>query len=124
MMNFRVSTAVVLCLFGTTLFATVAIGAEPGKKVFTADKGSGTVDVSQFPKDLQESYKVFSAKCGKCHTLARPINTNMEPKAWKMYVKRMMNKPDSGISPDLGKKIYKFLKWYQGEKDKKAKLAK
>jgi hypothetical protein len=36
-----------------------------------------------------------------------------------MYVKRMSNKPDSGISQDQGKQIYSFLKFYQGEKDAK-----
>jgi cytochrome c5 len=89
------------------------------KKDFAADKGPDKVDVSAYPAEVQEDYRVFSAKCSKCHTLARPINTDLTADAWKMYVKRMSNKPDSGISQDQGKRIYSFLKFFQGEKDAK-----
>ncbi len=108
---------------GATVAGSTDVRAEENKE-FKADKGPDKVDVSKATKDVQDSYKYFAAKCSKCHTLARAINTDMKTSAWKMYVKRMMNKPDSGISPDQGKKIYKFLKWYQGEKDKKAKPSK
>jgi len=96
------------------------------KKEFGADKGSATIDAATFPEDQQAYYKIFAQKCSKCHTLARPINTDMKVSAWKRYVKKMMNKPDSGISPASGKKIYKFLKFWQKKKDaaKKAREAK
>ncbi len=105
---------------GATFVGTNDVWAQE-KKEFKADKGPDKVEVSKASKEIQVNYEIFAAKCSKCHTLARPINTDMKASAWKMYVKRMMNKPDSGISPDQGKKIYKLLKWYQGEKDKKAK---
>jgi cytochrome c5 len=89
------------------------------KKDFAADKGRDKLDVSAYPAEVQEDYRVFSAKCSKCHTLARPINTDLTADAWKMYVKRMSNKPDSGISQDQAKRIYSFLKFYQAEKDAK-----
>jgi hypothetical protein len=89
------------------------------KKDFAADKGPDKVNVSTYPAEVQEDYRMFAAKCSKCHTLARPINTDLTVDAWKMYVKRMSNKPDSGISQDQGKQIYSFLKFYQGEKDAK-----
>lgn len=96
--------------------------AEPAaKNGFAADKGPSKVDVSSYAKDVQDNYAVFAGKCSKCHTLARPINTNLKPEEWKMYVKRMMNKPDSGISPDQGKRIYQFLRFWQEEKDKKTR---
>lgn len=98
-------------------------GGEPGEqeaeqRVFQADKGPGYVDVSSFPVPIQERYGLFSRKCSKCHTLARPINTNFSNAKWKRYVKRMSNKPDSGISPTTGKKIYQFLKYYQASKNR------
>ena len=71
-----------------------------------------------YPKEMQENYKIFAVKCVKCHTLARPINTDKTAQEWKMYVKRMMNKPDSGISPSTGKRIYRFLEFRQAHKDK------
>jgi hypothetical protein len=107
-----------------TAAAALALVAGPvraeDKKDFAADKGPDKVNVSAYPAEVQEDYRVFSAKCSKCHTLARPINTDLTADAWKMYVKRMSNKPDSGISPDQGKRIYSFLKFYQAEKDAKS----
>jgi len=91
---------------------------EPEQKVFEADKGQDYVDVSSFPVEIQERYSIFAKKCSKCHTLARPINTDFSFAKWKRYVKRMLNKPDSGISPNTGKKIYQFLKFYQAHRNR------
>lgn len=116
---------------GLTALAALVAGAlatsvvaEEKKKEFAADKGADKVDVSAYPAKIQAAYAVFASKCSKCHTLARPINTNMKTDAWKMYVKRMANKPDSGISPSQAKEIYSFLKFYQAEKDKKKSAGK
>lgn len=109
--------SVLAALVVAFVFASSARAEDAKKKVFAADKGPATVDVSTFPKEMQENYKIFAARCSKCHTLARPINTDMTASGWKMYVKRMMNKPDSGISPANAKRIYKFLKFYQKKKD-------
>ena len=100
-----------------SFFVTTISKAEQGKKEFAADRGPDKLDISQYSKEMQQAYKVFSVKCAKCHTLARAINTDMTTQAWKMYVKRMMNKPDSGISPSTGRRIYQFLKFRQAEKD-------
>ncbi len=91
---------------------------EREQKVFEADKGRDYIKVSSFPVEIQERYDVFAKKCSKCHTLARPINTNFSFAKWKRYVKRMLNKPDSGISPKTGKMIYQFLKFYQAQRNK------
>jgi hypothetical protein len=95
--------------------------AEEPKKDFAADKGPDTVDVSGYPEKMQKAYEMFASKCSKCHTLARPINTNLKASEWKRYVKRMMNKPDSGISPSAGKVVYQFLRFHQGKKDEAKK---
>lgn len=74
------------------------------------DGGPKTIDVSSYPTDMQKNYQVFAARCAKCHTLARPINSDYAlPDEWSRYVKRMMRKPGSGISPKDGKQIYEFL---------------
>ncbi len=117
-------TSIVTSILAAALVGGVGLGlrstlADEQKKDFAADKGPDHLDVSGYPAEIQDSYKVFAAKCSKCHTLARPINTDMTAEAWKMYVKRMANKPDSGISPDQGKTIYRFLKFYQAQKDAK-----
>lgn len=76
------------------------------------DKGSDRIDVSKYPKEMQEAYKVFASKCSKCHTLSRPINSPyVMPEEWERYIKMMMRKPGSGIDPKSAKTIYEFLKY-------------
>ena len=91
--------------------------SEGEKKVFAADFGPSTVDVSVFPAEYQALYEVFAKRCSKCHTLARPINSRYKGAQWRRYVRRMMRKPDSGISPSTGKKILSFLNYYSEHKE-------
>ena len=85
------------------------------------DKGPDKINVSAYPADQQKGYKVFVDKCAKCHTIARPINTTMTKPEWERYVKRMMHKPNSGISDAQGKTIFEFLAYDQvNRKDKNA----
>ncbi|NNN05748.1 MAG: hypothetical protein HKL90_07590 [Elusimicrobia bacterium] len=84
---------------------------------FPADNGPDSIDVSKYPKDQQENYKVFSEKCSRCHTLARPINTSVAaPEDWKATVEKMRRKPRSGISDDAQKQIADFLIYNAGQK--------
>jgi hypothetical protein len=79
-------------------------------RIAAYDKGPNKIDVSKYPKDMQDAYKTFSVKCVKCHTLARPINCEFALEdEWERYVKRMMNKAGTWISPDQGHQIYEFL---------------
>ena len=79
-------------------------------KVFPADKGVDTIDVSKYPKEQQENYKVFAEKCSKCHTLARPINSDYAlPEEWTAYVDKMRHKKRSGIDDDAQKTVTAFL---------------
>jgi len=95
------------------------LAAQSGNVTLPQDKGPGKVDVSSYPPEQQKGYKVFADKCSKCHTLARPINTTMTAPEWSRYVKRMMHKPNSGISDNQGKAIYEFLAYdQQARKDK------
>ena len=95
------------------------LAAQSGNVTLPQDKGPGKVDVSSYPPEQQKGYKVFADKCSKCHTIARPINTTMTAPEWSRYVKRMMHKPNSGISDSQGKAIYEFLAYdQQARKDK------
>ena len=50
------------------------------------------------------------------------MNTMMKRDEWERYVKRMMHKPNSGISDAQGKTIFEFLVYDQTErKDKNPK---
>jgi len=83
------------------------------------DKGPAKIDVSSYPPAMQSGYKTFSDKCSKCHTIARPINTTMTKEEWERYVKRMMHKPNSGISDNQGKTIFDFLVYDQANRKDK-----
>jgi hypothetical protein len=99
--------------------ACVGIAQEQSKINLPQDKGPDKIDVSKYPPEMQSAYKLFSSKCSKCHTIARPINTKMLRPEWERYVKRMMHKPNSGISDKQGKEIFDFLVYDQvNRKDK------
>ncbi|MBI2267307.1 MAG: hypothetical protein HYU64_19435 [Armatimonadetes bacterium] len=84
--------------------------------VYPEDKGPDKVDTASFPAEMQESYKLFAARCSKCHTLARPINTRKSAAEWKTYVIKMVRKPGSGITLDVGLKVLQFLEYTQKQK--------
>jgi len=69
---------------------------------FAADKGPSKIDpkvLATYSPKAKAIYSLFRNKCSKCHTLARPLNTDLSPTKWEEYVKRMMSKPGSGINP-------------------------
>ncbi|MFP5237770.1 MAG: c-type cytochrome [Acidobacteriota bacterium] len=99
--------------------APISLVAQTSNVTLPQDKGPAKINVSSYPPEQQKAYKLFSDKCAKCHTLARPINTTMTDPEWARYVKRMMHKPNSGISDGQGKTIYEFLAFDQkARKDK------
>ena len=101
--------------------AAAPLSAQSSNVTLPQDKGPASVNVASYPPEQQKAYKLFSDKCSKCHTLARPINTTMADPDWARYVKRMMHKPNSGISDSQGKLIYDFLAYDQEtRKDKNA----
>ena len=103
----------------TLMIAPLFLLAQSSNVTLPQDKGPATVNVSAYPAEQQKNYKVFADKCAKCHTIARPINTTMTKPEWERYVKRMMHKPNSGISDSQGKLIYDFLAFDQDtRKDK------
>ena len=101
------------------LSAPLMAMAQTSNVTLPQDKGPDKVNVSSYPADQQKNYKMFTDKCAKCHTIARPINTTMTKDEWSRYVKRMMHKPNSGISDSQGKAIFEFLAYDQeSRKDK------
>ena len=101
------------------MLAPLALVAQTSNVVLPQDKGPDKIDVSAYPAPQQAAYKVFTAKCSKCHTIARPMNTMMKRDEWERYVKRMMHKPNSGISDSQGKDIFDFLIYDQVERKDK-----
>jgi hypothetical protein len=115
------ATALALLTVGVT-FAEEKLDPETQARIDRFEKGPATIDVSKYPDGIKENYEVFTTKCSQCHKLSRPINSDYAlPDEWSRYIKRMMNKPGSGISSAEGKKIYEFLT-YDSSVRKKAML--
>lgn len=87
-----------------------AESGEGKEKIFPWDSGVDSIDVSDYPKEQQANYKLFERKCGKCHTLARPINAPYAlPEEWEPYVRKMQKKRRSGVDKKSADKIIAFL---------------
>lgn len=95
------------------LGAPLLMVAQSSNVTLPQDKGPSKIEVGSYPAEQQKGYKLFTDKCSKCHTIARPINTTMTKDEWSRYVKRMMHKPNSGISDAQGKAIFEFLAYDQ-----------
>lgn len=107
-----------LALAGSALAAMLAAAAPagaPDPKFAARDSGPGAIDVSAYPQEHRRNYEVFSAKCSKCHPLARPINSRFTATEWKRYMKRMIRRPNSGINEEQAASIYQFLCYYSAQ---------
>jgi len=90
--------------------ATRAADEPLDPRIAAYDKGPAKIDVSKYPPDMQARYKVLTVKCAKCHTIARVINCEFAlDDEWERYIKRMMRKAGTLISPDEGKQIFEFV---------------
>ena len=103
-----ISVLIVMSLMLIIILTFVNMQKTP-PKTFPADNGPGFIDVSSYPPQMQETYKVFGQKCSRCHTLARPINSKFVGEEWRKYVYKMMGKPGSGLTPKIADKIIPFL---------------
>jgi hypothetical protein len=91
------------------LLALLALGCADMNEARRGD----SVDVSKYPPDIQQAYEVFANRCGRCHTLARPLNARIsDPQHWVRYVARMRRQPGSGIDHSNADVIVKFLLFY------------
>lgn len=112
-MKKRITTVMVVGAMTLSALALIA-GAQEEEpldpRILAYDKGPAKIDVSKYPEDMKARYKVFAAKCGKCHTPARAINCEFVlDDEWERYIKRMMRKAGTFISPDEGKQIFEFV---------------
>ena len=97
-----------LLLVVAALVATACAGNE-------ARRGD-RVDVTGYPPEIQEAYRVFAIRCSRCHTLARPLNARIrDPEHWVRYVTRMRRQPGSGIDASNAQIILRFLLYYHRE---------
>ena len=103
-----ISVIGVILLVGIAMFFAMRVSRSP-TKIYAADQGPAEIDVSNYPQEMQTLYNVFTRRCSKCHTVARPINSDFSPEEWKKYVQKMMRKAGSGLTPKTADQITQFL---------------
>lgn len=112
--NRRMFRVLVVLVFATLLGAGWSHSEEQNAaekaRLKKLDAGPKIIDVSKYPADQKAGYTLFAKKCVKCHSLARPINSQFVlPAQWERYIKRMLYKPDSKMTEGDAKTIYRFL---------------
>jgi len=98
----------VIVLVGIGMFFVLR-APRTAPKTYPADDGPNFIDVSDYPQEMQTLYELFTRRCSRCHTVARPINSTFTPEEWRKYVHKMMRKPGSGLTPKTSERIIKFL---------------
>lgn len=100
------------------LIAALAFGVvacQTGRS--TMRGGLSKEQLATYPQNVQDSYKIFAARCSRCHTLSRPLAASITAHAhWESYVNRMRRHAGSGISKKDGEKILVFLYHYADQK--------
>lgn len=99
---------IVLILVGFGMYYALR-APRTAPNTYLADNGPSFIDVSDYPEEMQTLYTLFTRKCSRCHTIARPINSDFKAEEWRKYVLKMMRKPGSGLTPKTAEQIIKFL---------------
>ncbi len=124
-MKNRTKMNVTAFAFGLLAALTWAASASHAEKpVYSKwDTGPRTIDISHYPLIQQKRYKLFAAKCSRCHTLARAINAPYTAPEWLGPVKKMAMKPGSGINKAAAKEIIAFLEYHASLRSQSASPA-
>ena len=84
-----------------------------GMKAGGAEMGAGpaTIDVSSYPRAVQDLYPLFTEKCAQCHHLNHTINSGHHalPGQWEGIVNRMWRKPGASMNQAEARQIVEFL---------------
>jgi hypothetical protein len=116
-----------LILTALTLAGSPALA---GLKVI-GEGDARTFDVSAFPADKQESFKLMESKCAvaSCHGMARTVDaivtgtapisqTPFDKQAAKKYGVKMMRMPNSGIDKKEAKQLVELMYFLIGESER------
>lgn len=106
---------VVVCsvaLIFSFVFGVIPALAQAGR---SADQSSAykPLDVSRYPAEIQQDYKVFSTSCSKCHTLVRGLRETKTPAKATFWVHKMQAMPAAHISDRQAGEIIRFINYYQ-----------
>ena len=87
---------------------------------YTGNKKDKPIDVSSYPANVQQEYKVFKYACSECHTLDRSLRFTQTPATARHWVELMQAKPAADFNDKQATEIIDFINYYQSHlpKDK------
>lgn len=85
---------------------------------FNGNKKDKPIDVSSYPANTQQEYKVFKYKCSECHTTARALGRTQTPDLAKFWVLQMQAMPAADITDKQAAQIISFINYYQSHAPK------
>jgi hypothetical protein len=105
-----IAAAAVLALVAGSRSALRAQDDRPlDPKVVAWDRGPDKIDVSKYPAEMKQRYKIYADLCSRCHPLARAVNCDFVLEdEWERYIKRMMRRGGRMINPDDAEAIFTF----------------
>jgi hypothetical protein len=106
-----VATALVVA--SLALVATFANGCGGASVQLRSEE----MDPSTMPPDVVASYRVFTQRCSKCHSLGRVYDSGItDDEFWVKYVERMRRQPGSGITKGDESVVLHYLFYYSAQK--------
>lgn len=102
--------SVVPCALRLALCIGLLLAAGSGVRVHS--QAGASLDVSGYPPEQQQRYKLCAEKCSRCHDLSRPLVARYNEAGWRQLVVRMARKPGAGINRREQQQIAEFLVFY------------
>ena len=105
------------------LFVTVVLAGLGAAAAGCSGGLAGEPQADALSPDARADYTLFTLRCSKCHSLARPLNSGIDSdEYWQLYVAKMRRQPGSGISAEDAVAILRFLHRYSVEQRRKKEL--
>ncbi len=80
---------------------------------FNGNKRDKPIDVSSYPANIQQGYRVFKNKCLECHTLNRGLRVTQTSAMAKYWVLQMQAMPAADFNDRQAMEIVDFIDYYQ-----------
>ena len=108
-------------------FACISMAMPAGASLKTIGSGDAIqFDISRFPAQMKNSYKIMQIRCVKCHSLDRTVfaikngiapitSTPFDRNATRAYGIKMMRKSDSGMTKDEVKATVELMNYMLDE---------
>ncbi|MBI2933605.1 MAG: cytochrome c [Planctomycetes bacterium] len=70
-------------------------------------------ELTEYPENAQQGYKVFAVKCAKCHSLTKSFQAQVPNDDWEPCIRKMAKMQGANISPKAVKQITVFMNFWQ-----------